>query len=114
MAERARIGPREVRSLKPGKTVWDSAVAGFGGRRQLGDASIFLRMAAGRHSGRCSTRSPVPTCSRGAPRDTLVAVVYRNETKRLIAIADGLAETHSPRPQGDIFSRMHPSGTQLT
>ena len=30
MADRKKIGLREVRGLKAGETVWDSAVAGFG------------------------------------------------------------------------------------
>jgi hypothetical protein len=30
MAERARIGVREIRALKPGDEVWDGAVRGFG------------------------------------------------------------------------------------
>jgi integrase len=33
MGER-KIGLREVRALKPGQTIWDSAVSGFGARRQ--------------------------------------------------------------------------------
>jgi integrase len=51
MAERKRIGLREVRALKPGETVWDGAVAGFGARRQTGDAIAYVlksRTAEGR------------------------------------------------------------------
>lgn len=51
MAARKRIGLREVRALKPGETVWDSAVAGFAARRQTGDAVAYVlksRTAEGR------------------------------------------------------------------
>lgn len=51
MAERKRIGLREVRALTPGETVWDSAVPGFGARRQTGDAIAYVlksRTAEGR------------------------------------------------------------------
>jgi hypothetical protein len=30
VAERKRIGLRDVRALKPGETIWDAAVPGFG------------------------------------------------------------------------------------
>ena len=42
MDERRRIGLREVRALKPGETAWDSAVPGFGVRRQSGDAVAYV------------------------------------------------------------------------
>ncbi len=51
MGERKRIGLRDVRALQPGQTVWDSAVAGFGARRQTGDAVAYVvlyRTAEGR------------------------------------------------------------------
>ena len=49
MASRCRIGLRQVRSLRRGDTVWDSAVAGFGARRQEDAIAYFLkyRNAAG-------------------------------------------------------------------
>ena len=50
-AERKRIGLREVRALEPGQTVWDSAVPGFGARRQKSDAVAYVvlyRTAEGR------------------------------------------------------------------
>src|SRR5271163_4345060 len=37
-----RIGLREVRALKPGQTKWDAAVAGFGARRQRGQAVSYV------------------------------------------------------------------------
>src|SRR5437016_6033010 len=44
MAERKRIGLRDVRGLKLGAIIWDASVAGFGARRQKGDAvSYFLK-----------------------------------------------------------------------
>src|SRR5262245_60838723 len=41
MAEK-RIGLREVRALRPGEIVWDSAVVGFGARRQKGVAVAYV------------------------------------------------------------------------
>jgi integrase len=46
-----RIGLREVRALKPGQTIWDGAVAGFGVRRQRGALAsyiLFYRTQEGR------------------------------------------------------------------
>jgi integrase len=37
-----RIGLREIRALKPGETVWDASVAGFGARRQRGTAVSYM------------------------------------------------------------------------
>ncbi len=51
MAERKRIGLREVRALGPNQDIWDSAVAGFGARRQKSDAVAYVllyRTAEGR------------------------------------------------------------------
>jgi integrase len=51
VAERRRIGLREIRALKPNQTIWDAAVPGFGARRQRGDAVAFVlhyRTKAGR------------------------------------------------------------------
>jgi integrase len=42
MAARKRIGLREVRALQPGETVWDSAVPGFGARRQKSEAVAYV------------------------------------------------------------------------
>jgi integrase len=44
MAERKRIGLREVRALGPGAEFWDSAVSGFGARRQVGTAVSYVLM----------------------------------------------------------------------
>jgi integrase len=46
-----RIGLRDVRVLKPGHTIWDSAVPGFAARRQQGSAIAYIlkyRTAEGR------------------------------------------------------------------
>jgi integrase len=51
MAERKRIGLREIRGLGPGEMVWDAAVAGFHARRQRGPAityAVFYRTKEGR------------------------------------------------------------------
>jgi integrase len=51
MAEKKRIGLREVRALKPGETIWDATVIGFHARRQQGMAvtySVFYRTKEGR------------------------------------------------------------------
>jgi integrase len=51
MAIRNRIGLRQVRALKPGQTIWDASMPGFGARRQKGDAVsyvLFYRTLEGR------------------------------------------------------------------
>jgi integrase len=51
MAERKRIGLREVRALGPNQEIWDAAVAGFGARRQTGETVAYVllyRTAEGR------------------------------------------------------------------
>jgi integrase len=42
MAIRNRIGLRQVRALKPGQTVWDASLPGFGARRQKGSAVAYV------------------------------------------------------------------------
>jgi integrase len=37
-----RIGLREVRALRPNQTIWDSAVAGFGARRQRSEVVSYV------------------------------------------------------------------------
>ncbi len=44
MAERKRIGLREVRALGPNQEVWDAAVPGFGARRQRSAAVAYVLM----------------------------------------------------------------------
>jgi len=79
--ERGKIGLREVRALQPAGIIWDSAVTGFGARRQAGDAvSYFLKyrtedgrqrwMTIGRHG------SPwTPDTARDRARQILGEVV---------------------------------------
>jgi integrase len=42
MAVRQKIGLRQVRRLKPGETVWDASLAGFGARRQKSDGVSYV------------------------------------------------------------------------
>jgi integrase len=42
MAIRQRIGLRQVRALKPGDTVWDASLSGFGARRQQSEAVSYV------------------------------------------------------------------------
>jgi integrase len=44
MADRKRIGLREVRSLGTNQEIWDAAVPGFGARRQKGAAVSYVLM----------------------------------------------------------------------
>jgi integrase len=51
MPDRKRIGLRDVRSLAPGQTIWDSSVRSFGARRQKSDVVayvVFYRTGEGR------------------------------------------------------------------
>src|SRR5438067_851839 len=50
MAERRRIGLREIRALKPGEQVWDITVPGFHARRQKDTVAyvLFYRTPEGR------------------------------------------------------------------
>jgi integrase len=51
MEKRGRIGQRDIKALGPDQTIWDSAVSGFGARRQKSDARsyfVFYRTAEGR------------------------------------------------------------------
>ena len=45
--ERRRIGLREIRALESGQIVWDSAIPGFGARRQRGAATYILKFRTG-------------------------------------------------------------------
>jgi integrase len=42
MALRKRIGLRQVRALKPGETIWDASLSGFGARRQKSNAVAYV------------------------------------------------------------------------
>jgi integrase len=77
MGERERIGQRHVRALRPGEVVWDSAVIGFGARRQRSEAVsyfVFYRTAEGRQRWQTIGRH-------GAP---WVPDTARDEARRLL------------------------------
>lgn len=81
-----RIGLREVRALKPGETIWDAAVPGFGARRQRSKAVsyvLFYRTAEGRQRWHTIGRH-------GAPWTPDTA---REEAKRLLG---GVVEGADP------------------
>src|SRR5262249_55204360 len=42
MTVRSRIGLRQVRSIKPGETLWDRSLIGFGARRQNSAAVAYV------------------------------------------------------------------------
>jgi integrase len=44
MADRKRIGLREVRAIGPGGEIWDAAIPGFGARRQKSTAISYVLM----------------------------------------------------------------------
>ena len=44
MTDRKRIGLREVRALGPSAEIWDTAVPGFGARRQKGTTVSYVLM----------------------------------------------------------------------
>jgi integrase len=97
MAERKLIGLREIRALMPGETVWDAgkgAVAGFGARRQTGDAVAYIlksRTAEGRQRWHTIGRHGAPWTPEAA----------RTEAKRLLGEVarggDPAAEKQSKR-----------------
>jgi integrase len=74
---KSRIGLREVRALEPGRIVWDSAVVGFGARRQRGTAVIYIlkfRTSEGRQRWHTIGRHGSPWTPDGA----------RDEARRLL------------------------------
>jgi integrase len=42
MAVKQRMGLRQVRALKPGQTIWDASLTGFGARRQQSEAVSYV------------------------------------------------------------------------
>jgi integrase len=81
MSDRKRIGLREVRALGTGQIIWDTAVIGFGARRQTGAAVTYLvkyRTAEGRQRWHTIGRhgSPwTPDMARDKARELLGEVV---------------------------------------
>jgi integrase len=83
MVSAKRIGKRDIDKLQPGHTIWDSAVAGFGARRQVGAVSyvLFYRTAEGRQRWYTIGRHGSPWTPDEA----------RHEAKRLLgSVANGL------------------------
>jgi integrase len=77
MGERERIGQRHIKALQPGQVVWDSAVIGFGARRQRSEAVsyfVFYRTVEGRQRWQTIGRH-------GAP---WVPDTARDEARRLL------------------------------
>ena len=77
MGERKRIGQGHIKALRPGQVVWDSAVIGFGARRQRSEAVsyfVFYRTTEGRQRWQTIGRH-------GAP---WVPDTARDEARRLL------------------------------
>jgi integrase len=94
MAIRQRIGLRQIRALKPGDTVWDASLSGFGARRQKSKAVsyvLYYRTSEGRQRWYTIGRH-------GAPWTPETA---RDEAKRLLGDvahkADPAAEKRATR-----------------
>jgi len=94
MAVRQRIGLRQVRALKPGETIWDASLSGFGARRQKSDAVsyvLYYRTSEGRQRWYTIGRHGVPWTPESA----------REEAKRLLGDvahkADPAAEKRAAR-----------------
>ena len=94
MAKAKRVGLREVRALKPGETVWDQSLPGFGARRQNSAAVsyvLFYRNENGRQRWATIGRHGAPWTAEQA----------RDEAKRLLGVvvdgADPVAEKITKR-----------------
>jgi integrase len=77
MAVRNRIGLRQVRALKPGQTIWDASLPGFGARRQNSEAVayvLYYRTTEGRQRWYTIGRHGAPWTPESA----------RSEAKRLL------------------------------
>ncbi len=92
MAIRQRIGLRQVRALRPGQTVWDASLSGFGARRQKSDAVsyvLYYRTGEGRQRWYTIGRHGAPWTPESA----------REEAKRLL---------------GDVAHKSDPAGEKRT
>jgi hypothetical protein len=67
MAVRSRIGLRQVRSMKPGETIWDASLTGFGARRQKSDAVVYVLFYRTAEAANVGSRS-AGTALRGRPK----------------------------------------------
>jgi integrase len=96
MAEKKRIGLREVRALKPSETIWDTTVVGFHARRQQGMAvtySVFYRTKEGRQRWQKIGRHGAPWTPEKA----------RDEALRILGIvADGVDPAAEKRATRDV------------
>ena len=85
MADRCRIGLREIRALEPGQVVWDAAVPGFGARRQRSAAVSYVllyRTAEGRQRWHTLGRHGAPWTPDSA----------RDEARRVLGLVVGGAD----------------------
>jgi hypothetical protein len=89
-----RIGLRQIRALRPGQTIWDTSLPGFGARRQRSEAIsyvLFYRNKEGRQRWFTVGRHGAPWTPEKA----------REEAKRLLGEvalkADPAAEKHARR-----------------
>jgi Arm DNA-binding domain len=92
---RQRIGQRDIKALRPGQVVWDSAVIGFGARRQRSEAVsyfVFYRTAEGRQRWQTIGRH-------GAP---WVPDIARDEARRLLG---DVARGGTLQPQSRRFAK---------
>src|SRR5262245_22037708 len=101
MGRRERIGQRHIKALRPAQVVWDSAVIGFGARRQRSDAVsyfVIYRTAEGRQRWHTIGRHGAPWLPDTARDEArrLLGDVARGEdpagTKRAIRKAITVAE----------------------
>jgi hypothetical protein len=102
MADRKRIGLREVRAIGPGEEIWDAAIPGFGARRQKSTAVSYVLMYRTRATGRAEQplyaqrlRDEAWRVRRDA--DRITAADIRKQLLNIAAQYDRLAETAEDR-----------------
>jgi hypothetical protein len=83
MARSKRIGLREVRALQPNEIAWDTAVSGFGARRQRDAVTYVLKY---RTTGAAST--PRNGSGRAPPRYRRIGFAP-NPSDELVIAAEG-------------------------
>ena len=94
MPDRKRIGLSEIRSLQPGGIVWDTAVPGFGARRQRGAAVAYFlkyRTRGGRQRWHTIGRHGAPWTPDGARQEA------RRILGEIVQGGDPAAEKHAAR-----------------
>jgi len=104
-----RIGLRQVRALKPGETIWDASLAGFGARRQRSNAVsyvLFYRTQEGRQRGtRSGGMAPGRPKTRGRKPDGFWARLPRVRT---LPLTRGRHATLRPFPSCAISTMRMP------